>query len=78
MAASVTKAGAVVAEGQLVDDPAATVAFVRSYLADHGASLEEGDRIIAGSVVAPVSVSPGDELSVSFGPLGQMSVRFGE
>jgi 2-keto-4-pentenoate hydratase len=78
MVASVTKAGEVVAQGQLVDDPAATVAFVQSYLADHGAALLEGDRIIAGSVVAPVAVGPGDELSVSFGPLGQLSVRFGD
>ena len=38
--------------------------------------LQEGDRIIAGSVVAPVAVAPGDELSVSFGPLGHLSVRF--
>jgi 2-keto-4-pentenoate hydratase len=69
--------GDVVAEGSLVEDPAATVLFVRSFLAAHGAALEPGDRIIAGSVVAPVAVAPGDELSASFGPLGQLSVRFG-
>jgi len=76
MVAAVTRAGAVVAEGRLVEDPATTAAFVRSYLAAHGATLEAGDRIIAGSVVAPVAVTPGDELSVSFGPLGHLSVGF--
>ncbi len=76
MVASVTRAGGVVAEGQIVEDPATTVTFVRSYLAAHGAALEAGDRIIAGSVVAPVAVAPGDELSVSFGPLGHLSVGF--
>jgi 2-keto-4-pentenoate hydratase len=76
MVASVTRAGDVVAEGHLVEDPATTVAFVRSYLAAHGAALAAGDRIIAGSVVAPVAVAPGDELSVSFGPLGHLSVGF--
>ncbi len=76
MVAAVTRAGAVVAEGRLVEDPATTAAFVRSYLAAHGAALEAGDRIIAGSVVAPVAVTPGDELSVSFGPLGHLSVGF--
>ena len=65
------------AEGRLVEDPATTATFVRSYLAAHGAALEAGDRIIAGSVVAPVAVTPGDELSVSFGPLGHLSVGFG-
>lgn len=76
MLAGVTKAGSLVAEGRLVEDPATTVSFVRSYLAAHGAALHEGDRIIAGSVVAPVAVAPGDDLSVSFGPLGQLSVSF--
>jgi 2-keto-4-pentenoate hydratase len=76
MVATVTKLGDVVAEGALVDDPAATLLFVRSYLAAHGAALRPGDRIIAGSVVAPVAVAPGDELDVSFGSLGRLSVRF--
>ena len=78
MVATVTKAGAVVAEGRLGEDPTTTATFVRSYLATHGAALEAGDRIIAGSVVAPVAVAAGDELSVSFGPLGHLSVRFGD
>jgi 2-oxo-hept-3-ene-1,7-dioate hydratase len=76
MAAKVTKGTAMVAEGRLTEDPATTAAFVRTYLAAHGAELAEGDRIIAGSVVAPVAVAPGDELNVSFGPLGRLSVRF--
>jgi 2-keto-4-pentenoate hydratase len=76
--ASVTRAGDVVAAGRLVEDPATTVAFVGSYLAAHGAALRAGDRIIAGSVVAPIAVVPGDELSVSFGPLGHLSVGFGD
>jgi 2-keto-4-pentenoate hydratase len=78
MVATVRKADDVVAEGRLVEDPATTATFVRSYLASHGAALHAGDRIIAGSVVAPVAVAPGDELQVSFGPLGQLSVRFGD
>ena len=76
MVATVTRAGEVVAEGVLTEDPAVTLLFVRSYLAAHGAALQPGDRIIAGSVVAPVAVAPGDELAVSFGPLGRLSVRF--
>ncbi len=76
LAATVTKDGAVVAEGRLSKDPSTTVAFVRGYLAAHGASLEPGQRIICGSVVAPVSVAPGDSLDVAFGPFGPLSVRF--
>jgi 2-keto-4-pentenoate hydratase len=76
MVASVTKGGAVVAEGRIVEDPATTVAFVRSFLAAHGATLEPGQRIIAGSVVAPLPVAARDELDVAFGPLGNLSIAF--
>ena len=77
MVATVTKGGEIVAEsGRITEDPAETVAFVRTFLAAHGAALEPGDRIIAGSVVPPVPVAPGDELHVSFGPLGGLRVAF--
>jgi 2-keto-4-pentenoate hydratase len=78
MVATVTRDadGEVLAEGRLVEDPADTVAFVRAFLSDHGGALAPGDRIIAGSVVAPVTVSPGDGLRVDFGPLGRLSIAF--
>ncbi len=78
MVATVTRAGEVVAEGRLVEDPATTAAFVRTFLQSHGAALQTDEWIIAGSVVAPVSVTPGDVLDVSFGQLGHLSVRFEE
>ncbi len=74
---TVTKEKEVVAEGHLEEDPATTVTFVRRFLADHGAALEPGQRIIAGSMVAPVAVAPDDELRVAFGPLGELRVCFG-
>ena len=40
VAVAVTKGGAVVAQGRPEEDPAATVAFVRRFLTEHGASLE--------------------------------------
>ncbi len=76
VAVTVARGGVLVAEGRPVEDPAETVAFVRRFLAEHGATLEPEHRIIAGSMVAPVAVRPGDELRVEFGPLGVLSVRF--
>ena len=73
---AVTKGDATVAEGGLSEDPAVTVAFVRAFLAAHGAALLPGDRIIAGSMIAPFAVAPGDGLHVSFGPLGELAVGF--
>ncbi len=49
---------------------------MRSFLAAHGAALQPGDRIIAGSMVPPLAVASGDTLQVTFGPLGELSVRF--
>lgn len=74
---AVTRSDETVAEGGLSEDPATTVAFVRSFLAAHGAALVPGDRIIAGSMIAPLAVAPGDALHVSFGPLGELGVSFG-
>jgi 2-keto-4-pentenoate hydratase len=76
VAVAVTKGGSLVAEGRPEKDPADTLAFVRRFLAQHGARLEPGHRIIAGSMVAPVAVAPHDEVRVEFGPLGVLHVRF--
>ncbi len=81
MVAEVTKvagdgSSAVIAQGRITEDPRTTVAFVGSFLAAHGAVLEPGQRIIAGSVVAPVAVTPGDTLHVAFGPLGELRIAF--
>jgi 2-keto-4-pentenoate hydratase len=77
--ASVTKDGSVVAQdGRITEDPATTLAFVRRFLAEHGTSLEPADRIIAGSVLPPVSVAPGDALNVSFGPFGALHIAFSD
>jgi len=73
---TVHKNGEPAAEGRLAEDPATTAAFVRSYLAAHGAVLREGDRIIAGSMVAPLAVAAGDHIAVGFGPLGELGLRF--
>jgi 2-keto-4-pentenoate hydratase len=77
--ATVTRDGSVVAQdGRLTEDPATTVTFVRRFLAEHGASLEPGDRIIAGSVLPPIAVVPGDALDVSFGPMGALRAAFSD
>ena len=76
VAVSVTKNGEPVGHGSLVEAPAVTAAFVRDFLHDHGAALEPGQRIIAGSLTPPLAVAPGDALDVAFGPLGALSVRF--
>jgi 2-keto-4-pentenoate hydratase len=65
------------------DDPRAVVGdlvdvarHIGELLAATGSSLSEGDAIIAGSVVAPLAVAPGEHLLCDFGPLGELEIRF--
>jgi 2-oxo-hept-3-ene-1,7-dioate hydratase len=76
IAVSATKNGQPVGDGSLVEGPAVTAGFVRDFLRTHGAELEPGQRIIAGSLTPPITVAPGDALHVTFGPLGALSVNF--
>jgi 2-oxo-hept-3-ene-1,7-dioate hydratase len=76
VAVSVTKNGEPAGRASLVEEPAVTAAFVRDFLSAHGAVLESGQRIIAGSLTPPLAVAPGDALDVAFGPLGALSIRF--
>jgi 2-keto-4-pentenoate hydratase len=64
------------ADGRLAEAPEVTVEVVRSFLAAHGETLAPGDRIIAGSLIAPLTVEPGDAVDVAFGPLGALAARF--
>jgi 2-keto-4-pentenoate hydratase len=64
------------ADGQLTEAPEVTVAVVRSFLAAHGGTLAPGDRIIAGALIAPLPIEPGDQLEVEFGTLGRLTARF--
>jgi 2-keto-4-pentenoate hydratase len=76
LAVSVVKAGELVADGRLVEEPATTVEVVTIFLEQHGARLLAGHRIIAGSMIPPLTIAPGDQLEVSFGVLGSIAVTF--
>jgi 2-oxo-hept-3-ene-1,7-dioate hydratase len=77
--ARVTRSGEPTGEAvpaEVVGDPAEVVRFVAGYLEPHGARLEPGHVIIAGSLTAPVPVSPGDRFEVDLGPLGALALNF--
>jgi 2-keto-4-pentenoate hydratase len=76
LAVAVVRDGEQIADGRLGERPEATIGVVRSFLDAHGARLRPGERIIAGSLIAPMDIAPGDRLDVSFGALGSLSVAF--
>jgi 2-keto-4-pentenoate hydratase len=57
-------------------DPAGVVRLIARTIGTAGERLRPGDAIIAGSLVPPPVVSPGDELALDLGPLGSVSLAF--
>jgi len=57
--------------------PAAGIAWLVNQLHRHGAGLERGQYVLAGSFTRPVSVAAGDVIAADYGPLGSIGVSFG-
>ena len=57
-------------------DPVGAVRLVARIIGAGGERLRPGDAIIAGSLVPPPLVTPGDELALDLGPLGALSLAF--
>jgi len=56
--------------------PATGVAWLANTFARHGARLEAGEIILAGSFTRPMWVAAGDEVRADFGPMGVIECRF--
>lgn len=64
-----------VAQGVL-GHPATGVAWLANKIHQHGARLEAGEIVLAGSFTRPVWVSRGDEVRCDYGPMGVIECRF--
>ena len=56
--------------------PATGVAWLANKFHQHGARLEAGEIILAGSFTRPMWVSRGDEVLCDYGPMGTIACRF--
>ncbi len=56
--------------------PAMGVAWLADKLHQHGARLEAGETILAGSFTRPMWVSRGDTVHCDYGPMGTITCRF--
>ena len=56
--------------------PALGVAWLAGKLHQHGARLDAGEIILAGSFTRPVWVARGDEVRADYGPMGVVTCRF--
>ncbi|GAA1945482.1 2-keto-4-pentenoate hydratase [Microbacterium deminutum] len=60
----------------VLDHPATGVAWLANKLHQHGARLEAGEIILAGSFTRPMWVSRGDTVHCDYGPMGVITCRF--
>ncbi|MET0780874.1 MAG: fumarylacetoacetate hydrolase family protein, partial [Microbacterium sp.] len=60
----------------VLDHPATGVAWLANKFHHHGARLEAGEIILAGSFTRPMWVSRGDEVLCDYGPMGRITCRF--
>ncbi|MFF7291805.1 2-keto-4-pentenoate hydratase [Microbacterium sp. NPDC008134] len=56
--------------------PATGVAWLANKFHQHGARLEAGEIILAGSFTRPMWVSRGDDVLCDYGPMGTIACRF--
>lgn len=56
--------------------PATGVAWLANKFHQHGARLEAGETILAGSFTRPMWVSRGDQVLCDYGPMGTIACRF--
>ncbi|GAB3170532.1 2-oxo-hepta-3-ene-1,7-dioic acid hydratase [Myceligenerans halotolerans] len=60
----------------VLDHPARGVAWLANKFHHHGARLEAGEIILAGSFTRPLWVSRGDEVLADYGQMGTITCRF--
>ena len=60
----------------VLNHPATGVAWLANKLHQHGARLEAGELVLAGSFTRPMWVSRGDSVLCDYGPMGTISCRF--
>ncbi|WP_424936451.1 MULTISPECIES: 2-oxo-hept-4-ene-1,7-dioate hydratase [Bacteria] len=60
----------------VLNHPATGVAWLANKLHQHGARLEAGEIILAGSFTRPMWVSRGDSVLCDYGPMGTVTCRF--
>lgn len=60
----------------VLNHPATGVAWLANKFHQHGARLEAGEIILAGSFTRPMWVSAGDSVLADYGPLGTITCRF--
>jgi 2-keto-4-pentenoate hydratase len=59
----------------VLGDPRIALAWLANELSQHGMTLAKDQIVTTGTCLVPLAIAPGDEVSVSYGSLGRMTMR---
>ena len=79
VAMTLERNGEVVATGAgtaVLGNPALAVVWLANKLTEMGLELQAGEKVLTGSLCAPIVVAKGDHVKATFGNLGSVAVRF--
>ncbi|MDO9707214.1 2-keto-4-pentenoate hydratase [Paracraurococcus lichenis] len=60
----------------VLGDPRIALTWIANELSRHGVTLRAGECVTTGTCAVPLEVQPGDAVTVDFGQLGSMGLRF--
>ena len=60
----------------VLGDPRIALVWLANELSQHGMTLARNQIVTTGTCVVPLDIAPGDNVSVDYGPLGQVAVQF--
>ncbi|GAF49039.1 2-keto-4-pentenoate hydratase [Rhodococcus wratislaviensis] len=60
----------------VMGSPVEALVWLAAHLARHGERIEAGQVVMSGTLTAPIRVSPGQDITADFGPLGRLHTTF--
>jgi 2-keto-4-pentenoate hydratase len=62
--------------GNVLGDPRIAMVWLANELSRHGLTLAKSQVVTTGTCLVPLEIAPGDHVSMDYGSLGRMAIRF--
>jgi 2-keto-4-pentenoate hydratase len=60
----------------VLGDPRIALTWLANEVSRHGMTLAAGQVVTTGTCLVPMDVAPGDEITMDYGDLGRVGIRF--
>ena len=62
----------------VLGDPRIALVWLANELSQHGVTLAKDQIVTTGTCLVPLEIAAGDNVSVDYGPLGRIAMRFAQ